>query len=309
MKINVFKLSALLILLSSYTFGTEISLAEVQSLYPFGKTEEEINATIKTLKSSNKSVQDALNEHFEQNEQDILAQFQAAFPNLNLNFDGLEAFKQQSYIQNPLFTTQPALTDNLADLPLIKRSKEIIASLGMNPQQVRIITDFDAEDDDTIIQKPLIAASGTLFAEETNSYENYLTLNLKSCRRLTDEEFNATIAHECMHFWYADLIKMQYIIKQVKQARKILCDSAQNYMQADRDYFDSFKVLLENNFEMRADIMSALCSEEYHDGSYTFWKKVAPRWPADADLRHPHPQQRADALQQLKSYLEKEKNI
>lgn len=302
MKKIAFKLVTLLSLFSILAQAKEITLEEVRTLYPFGKTDNDIEVTIKTLKSNNKSVKEALNEYFEQNDKDILANLQTYFPTLNLNFDELDAFKQQNYNQNPLFTTEPTIINNPADHPLVQRSREIIASLGMNPEHVKIGTKNKEEYLPYIAS---VASSASLFLAKTNTYANILFLNLKICQELTNNEFDAVIAHECMHLWYADSIITQYIIQQIKP---MIWNSPETYSQSDRDYFNAFKNLISNNHEMRADIMSALHNEEYRKGLYAFFMKSVAAVGTDSDPAHPTDQERVDAILQLNSYLEKEQN-
>ena len=287
-----------------------ITLSDVRTLYPFGKTDKEINQKIKALKLKNISVANAINDHFDQKEKNIITSCKKSFPALKTDLNTLESLLQKNYTHNPLFTTKPVISHKPNDHILVKRTREIIASFGMNPQHVTIITDFDNNDKNDIYIKPLIASASTRFLEQSDTYINILCINLNRCQIFPIAEFDGLIAHECMHLWYGDRIRKEYLWKTINTLIETMYDSPSIY-STDEEFerLNSFKNLISNNCEMRCDIIASLYNNDYGTGLYSFSDRLVKANMDWDDSNHPSFQERCQAIKQLNKYLEKEKTL
>lgn len=242
----------------------------------FGTTEPQINTTIKKMVASKQKVRDVVNNYFDQKEKTLLKKIKVKYAISDAQWNAAHARADQ-LVRTDLLYTPGTPKHHKNDHPFIKEARELIATYGMNPNQVHIK------------ENPNIPCA-QVQTDIVNSWWSgpYLThtmeLNIEALAQYDDAERLLTLKHEIRHLWYADSIYAVIIQEFI------------NY-----DLLDPLYVEYSKNQEMRADIIAATDSL---DDAYELYRWLANCEPDNTDdFIHPIHSERLEAAKHLYMYM------
>lgn len=274
---KLFFLIALFGLINNYCCA--YNYTEIRSLFPFGKTNQEISSAIKELATKKIPISDAIHEHFEMQQQQIMAEIKSKNNIPDAQWKEFEKTYQSIIANDPLYKTNVASkqTDFEQD-PVIKKVREVIAQCGLNPDAVSILY---TSTHGTNVESIMLS---------NNVPRHTLFVNLFQLKRLNYDEIIAVLKHEAMHLKYADSLRMA-----------LLEQSFPYVFHLDTIRLNDHR----KNFELRADILSIGSQKEAESLSSFFSKNKA----ADSEHKdevHPTIVDRIDAIKQLQHYMKEE---
>lgn len=251
---------------------------DVKKLMPFGKSAQEISNNIKLLAVQKVKVSDAINLHFEQQEQEIYKKIWATnkisaplWTNKMQQFNNLVA-------QDQLFKPMAgSVKHSPQENSIIKKARELTAAFGMNPAAL------------SIIDSAAIGTAGVVSQPLGGRIQHTLHLHIAELSMLSEQEYTAIIKHELMHLWYGDSLKLNVLAPFFSAP-------------SNSSLLSDFR----KNFEMRADIMATIHDTKDIAGLSSWCNKYSfiDQYP---NVSHPTMSERIGALKQLSTYLSEEK--
>lgn len=255
---------------------------DVKTLTPFGKNPQEINKNIKLLAAQKVKIIDAINNHFAQQEFEIINKIKAKYKIPEANWLNTKKYFDGLIANDTLFTPlNRSITHGTNDHRLIKKAREIIVAYGMNPMAV------------TIENSAEFGTAGVLTTPTINNkLAHKMCLNIPELEMLSEEEFTGIIRHELTHLWYSDSLKFNVFFPLF--ASKF--DPMTEPLVAD----------FRKNAEMRADVIGTIRNTKNMQGLSSWFKRYT-QYDQFANNSHPTFTERINALKQLSSYLNEAK--
>lgn len=250
-----------------------------------------ITELVNQIVSEGSTVADTLQEQLDNEFNQLLADVQKAFPLTpeawKKTLDELENLKKN----DSLFTDNPIIKHEKGDHPLVKKSRELLASYNIDPNAVMIQTIDQAKN------------SSYAFAGQcvfNNKVEHYLQINLAQMPQQTASVQDALLRHEIMHLMNYDPLTFS-VIEDLFRANGI--NSQQFWAN------DAYRAL-NKHIEFRADLMAATydvaVAQALKDGFEEHMKRYND---AIESKSHPTCKRRQDAIDNLVHYMKAENQL
>lgn len=255
---------------------------QASQLPHFGNTQNEIQSYIHSLANINMSIKDALEWHFETREQEIIRSINQQYGIHPDSWTQIENTFFDIMANDPLFKpTTGIIHHRPGEHPILKTARVLLANAGMNAHVVNMIS----------TQTPCGIEIKTILTAN-NIPKHTMEFNIADLSRFTPDEYSALIKHEIQHLWYGDPLKARLYATILPSYASISNANISAYIK---------------NFELRADIMSAIDSISDINSLIRWCQKTAYYDGENySDPLHPTFAQRITALQTAAYYLTEE---
>lgn len=247
-----------------------------------------VTNTVQTLAQKGSCVADALHEELNTQNDSLIADLQTAFP-----CDQWEQMLQavKTIIDaDDLLTENPVVKHSAGDHPFIKKIREILASYHINPARVSI----------QLVDTPqsfLAAGQGYCNGKVSHS----IKVNLVEVLKRPADVQEAFLRHEIMHLLHYDSLYRMFI-KDLLEKNGITKD-----VYSKHPAFIAYQ----RHKEYRADLLAAACNPEVAQSFITDFDRIIALHPHEqtnpSHVTHPTETQRQQAVSQLLSYMNAEK--
>ena len=253
---------------------------DVTSFFPFGKAARAITAAIKQLTAKKVTLLDAINEHFDKQEKEIINKIKVKYGISDATWKAHEQLYNQIVAKDPLYKPLTGkLTQSPSENPILKTAREVLINFGMNPEAV------------PILNSSVLGTAGVLTDLSLNNTPSHvLHLHISELEILTQQEYTAILKHEIMHLWYADSLKLKLLYKFFP-------------LYFNDPLIDDYR----KNFELRADIIASIHDNKDARGLSSWFAKNSIFDSYSIDNTHPKFSERVQALKQHLAYQQEEK--
>ncbi len=267
--------------------GAKIAVLEDQ------KNENEIQATVKGICADGSCVADTLKEELCQEQGRLLEEVKKAFPLTQEKWAQTLQNIESAKAQDTLITENPVIKHGKDDLPVVKKTREILASYNINPERVTI----------KLINNPKIKTNAAAYQGFIDGKVVHdLELNIPQLSQHPEDVQEAIIRHETMHFINYDsltraYIEVMFLENGITHKEFMAAPALQNLYQHQ---------------EFRADLFAA-CGDikiaRSFQKDFEHYIATYPQEKFDTCKTHPSDLARHKAVTQLIGYLEAESKI